>query len=495
MKSPVFRGYRPPKPAALIEQSDLTYQLWQTFSLTQRANSDDVTAQHELGVRYLIGRGVQADTVRGAYWTRRAAEHNLLPARFNYGILLFNGWGVEWNPFLSYDQFLHCAVSGMREAQYILGQFLTDNLVVKRDWGEAYRWVKASADSGYTPAKDLLVEFAKRGHVPGDSSGGKAPRNIPQGDTSSVAATHSGLNWSPVFLDFSNDSTEAISDQMLMNDIKREGPEGIREAIEKNSTLDSIVKNYIPEELRSSANAGSPEALTLLGRLYEKGYGVKIDLVQAAAFYIRAVRAGSARAPVLLWDLTEHGLSMAELQARSVQQDDDAGLVLAGLSGLGFHALFARAQFIITDEQALRLLQEAAKRDHIPSLIELGLCYYSGRWVEKNPSRALDYWNRAARAGSEEALVRLAAVELAEGQGDIASLLRILLHAEQSGSALAQVAIGLGYERGIGLTMDKGKAAQFYRKAAERGSRDGFSALVHLHDALRPAEKRFSVDE
>ncbi|HET6273421.1 MAG TPA: hypothetical protein VFG32_10600, partial [Bacteroidota bacterium] len=60
--SPVFRDYKTTRPAPLIEQSDVTYQLWQVFMLERKANAGDVLAQHELGIRYLLGRGVGADT-------------------------------------------------------------------------------------------------------------------------------------------------------------------------------------------------------------------------------------------------------------------------------------------------------------------------------------------------------------------------------------------------------------------------------------------------
>jgi hypothetical protein len=110
--SPVFKSYTPPRPGAIVEQSDVTYQLWHTFDLTRRAGAGDVLAQQELAVRYLTGRGVKADTVRGAFWTISAAAQNMPPARFNLGILSSNGWGVAWNPFEAYDQFLWYAASG-----------------------------------------------------------------------------------------------------------------------------------------------------------------------------------------------------------------------------------------------------------------------------------------------------------------------------------------------------------------------------------------------
>jgi uncharacterized protein len=94
-------------------QPDLAYQMWQQFNLTREANSGNVLAQHELGLRYLLGEGIAADTIKGAYWIHKAAEKGLTAASFNYGILLINGWGVNWNPFAAYKYFLDAANDGM----------------------------------------------------------------------------------------------------------------------------------------------------------------------------------------------------------------------------------------------------------------------------------------------------------------------------------------------------------------------------------------------
>ncbi|MEK9135639.1 MAG: tetratricopeptide repeat protein, partial [Bacteroidota bacterium] len=178
--SPVFKDYRKDRPSPLLIQSDVTYRLWQTFLLERQANAGDVLAQHELGIRYLTGKGVSADTAKGAHWIQRAAAQNLAPAQFNLGLLFYHGWGVEWNPFSAYKYFLTAAKRGLVEAEYVMGQFLTDNLVVPRNWNEAYRWVKLAADSGYAPAKETLKELDKRmAQLNADSSAMRGGKDRP----------------------------------------------------------------------------------------------------------------------------------------------------------------------------------------------------------------------------------------------------------------------------------------------------------------------------
>jgi TPR repeat protein len=161
--SPVYKNYRNPSPSSQLKRSDVDYNLMHIFMLERKAYSGDVAAQHELGLRYLLGEGVEADTLKGAFWIKRAAEQNSADAEYNLGILEFNGMGIPWNPFESYKFFLAAARQGMVEAEYILSMFLTENLVVPRNWEEAYRWIKKSADGGYAPAKEAVADFEARG--------------------------------------------------------------------------------------------------------------------------------------------------------------------------------------------------------------------------------------------------------------------------------------------------------------------------------------------
>ena len=97
-QSLAFKNKRPQQNSPYFYRPDLAYQIWQKFRLTQEANAGDPLAQHELGLRFLLGEGVPADTSQAVFWIKKAADQNLTSAKYNYAILLINGIGIQWDP-------------------------------------------------------------------------------------------------------------------------------------------------------------------------------------------------------------------------------------------------------------------------------------------------------------------------------------------------------------------------------------------------------------
>ncbi len=477
--SPVFKNYRPPVTSPLLEQSDATYQLWEGFRVQQKANAGDAVSQFELSIRYLTGRGFKADTLKAAYWTKKAAGQNHLLARFNLGIFQFNGWGTEWNPFDSYRNFRFAAERSMPDAQFILAQFLTENLVVPRDWNAAYKWVKLAADSGYVPAKESLKEFERRGyHSPSDTN-----RTGTSGDPPSYSGT-----FQLPFLNFSPDTIKQAPDSILVDDALKTA--ALSRTQKGEAVADSVrVRNGKVEidtaavsHLHNAAEAGSPEALTLLGRLREQAK----DVVGAATLYVRAVRLDSPRASRLLYMLIREKDFFNVLKARVNAHDSDALFTWACLVGLGFDGQ-------LTEAQALQMLEQAAGRNFIPAIVELGLCYNSGRWVKRDQHAAERLWRKAAALGSNEAGTRLAILKIRGAKKDYEPAIAVLLKALSEGSILAEFALAYCYETGTGVLQNKGEAARLYRSSGQRGSQDAFRALQRMYDDLRPHEKIFML--
>jgi TPR repeat protein len=488
--SPVFKDYKPPEPAWIIGRSTATYSLWQTFMLMKRANDGEVLAQHELGVRYLTGKGFSPDTVKAAYWIQKAAEQNLIPARYNLGILSYNGWGVPWNPFESYRDFVYCANQNMVEAQYVLGQFLTDGLVVPRNNAEAYRWVKKAADAAYEPAKEILKKLEREIAATASDTTGHESHAAP------VAANGS---FDLVFFDFENDSVSQQDDLNLLSEALQSSSTeekealGVAHLLEGELTVDSISL----EAIRQSAEAGSPEALTVSGRCYDKGIVVKSDMILATVYYLRAARLGFERAFELLLEKVQHTDYFPKLKSRAAISNPDAQYAWATLYALGFDYLLADAQSRLTDAQALHLLEKAARRNHVPAIIELGLLYYGGRWVGEDRARAIAHWEQASELGSPEGGVRIAMTTVRESNDaeELNSALTVLGSADAEGSVLAQVALAYCYETGTGVPQSEGKAAMLYRKGAYRGSQDAYYALKRMHDEIRPDDPEFRMPD
>jgi uncharacterized protein len=491
-QSPVFKAYKPPRPGAIVDQSDITYQLWHTFDLAQKAGAGDILAQEELAVRYLTGRGVKSDTARGAFWTLRAAAQNMPAARFNLGILYSNGWGVEWNPFAAYEQFLWCAQRGMPEAQYIIGTILMENLVVARDWHAVVGWLSAAADSGYAPARELLADVRSR--APASQDGPPGPVTPPSDSLHASAQPSSTLAWAPVFLDFETDTGKVVDEATLIGDLLNAGQtETLRALGLSDSTvhLEDPVPGF-QDALRRAADAGSPEALTLLGRCSERGLGVERDPVEAAADYLRAIRLDSPRAPELLLALLDGPGAMELVRARAKAGDATASFVIAALVGLRLTGPLQKSGSWMTEGEALRLLRRAADARYVPAMLELGVWYYAGRIGTADRDGALAIWEEAAELGNKEARVRSAA---AQAGPDSAARVDLFKLAAGEGSIVAQVALAYCMEQGTGVPVNRGNAARLYRSAAQRGSQDAYRALLRMYDAIRPADARFELSE
>ncbi len=248
--------------------------------------------------------------------------------------------------------------------------------------------------------------------------------------------------------------------------------------------IDSVKRSI----LLAAADIGNPEALCVLGRCYEKGWSVKKDQILAAEYYFRAIRAESFRAPALLWRLmnTEH--FSHELESRTTKKDPDALFVWAGLTAIDFAKL-------LNGEQALKILKRNAEEGHVLSMVELGLCYFSGRWVPQDKAEAARWWMRAAKEGSTDAKFRIAMLNVA---GEIHSdppdsTFAFLQELTRQGSLVANAGVGLCYEVGYGVPQNKGEAYRIYHGALHRGSETSYRSLQRMHDEIRPSDPEFQV--
>ncbi len=486
--STVFKNKGTPLRFLEVKQSDVTYQLWEGFQLMRNANAGDAPSQHELSLRYLTGKGFSSDTVRSAQWMKKAADQDYILAKFNYGIFLNNGWGVDWNPFEAFRYFQYAAGKSMREGQYVLGLFYTDNLVVHRDYATAYDWIKKSADQDYEPAKEVLAEFEKRGINVGtakDKDSTATRMKVPSPQKSPVQTIQ------PVLLEFEDDKNVQVDDLTLLKELFNEGNEELRNTLGISKILSDSVQTDSTGFflIKRAAEIGNPEAMTLVGRCYERGVGIKKDKLTAAVHYIRAIRLDSRRAPALLWRLINEKNVQSAFNQQAAKNIPDALYVISSLNGLGMIGT-------LTDEQALQFLQIAVSKSFIPAVLDLGNCYSQGQWVKADKKKAVEFWKYAADLGSTEGKIRAAVSEVFDGTILDAkrSFSDLQVYSDQ-GSVLAQTALGYCHEKGILVSINIAQALYFYRKSAQRGNQAALSALTRMYDERRPKEKEFRVTE
>jgi TPR repeat protein len=372
----------------------------------------------------------------------------------------------------------------MPQAQYILAWLLSENLVVGRNSNEAYRWMKSAADSGFTPAQEALAEYQK-----GEIQSGHGTPDEHGADRGNSSTNPSSFPPRPTVPDSTAlDSTGEPDDAVLAKEAFSESAGDRRNGAVSEGGPAAEVGARV-RILLAAAEAGSPEALTLIGRWYETGTMVEQDEVLASVCYLRAMRNDSPRAPGLLWKLMRKDGYFERLAARVRENDPAARFVWAGLVVFGFDRQ-------VSEPQALDFLQTAAGQGYNEAVLELGLCHYAGRWVPEDREKGISFLRQAADEGSREARVRLWMIALGSGdRADGASLVDSLHQAIRAGSVQAQAMLGYCLQKGIGLGQNPAKAAQMYRTAAQRGSTAAWNALKGMYDGIRPTNPEFQISE
>ena len=133
------------------------------------ANDGNATAQFNLAVMYLTGRGVQQDYSAAALWFRKAAEQGYARAQSNLGTLYRDGQGVAQNDAEAVMWFRKAADQGDAVAEFLLGNQYAFGKGVPQDYGEAMSWFRKAAEQGHPRAMhDLGVIYAKGLGVPQD---------------------------------------------------------------------------------------------------------------------------------------------------------------------------------------------------------------------------------------------------------------------------------------------------------------------------------------
>jgi uncharacterized protein len=472
-----FKNNRPQRQKTIFYQPDLSYRIWQQFNLIKEANSGNPLAQHELGLRYLLGEDQPADTAKAVFWIRKAAMQRLPAAAFNYGILLYNGWGTEWNPFEAFNNFIIAAKDTMPQALYVLGILHTDNLIVKRDWSIAYSYVKLAADKGHKPASDILESIKK--YLPDSTAATSSDSDAPGS---------SGL----VFIDFDRpaaDLSAEVSDTLLIEDLLLSGDTLFQNIIvmKENKPVINFDESDLPL-LEQTADWGCPEAITLIGRLYEKGLYYDKSLVTAAAYYIRGSKMDSYRSTFLLYQLIKEENFFNDLKEAALREDTEAMFVWYGLYNFNLDNSIA-------EKDAVDLLVKSAEAGYLPAIVEMGLNRYTGKYFEKNVPRAIDLWKNASSRGMKEAEIRIAAsIIYGEFKGDPGSALDLINKGLNYGSVLSQVVYGYALENNLTGGSNKGDEIKFYRSAAQRGSRFASAQLERRYNDIRPSDPVYKVN-
>ena len=121
--------------------------------LKKAAEQGDAQAQHNLGLCYANGIGVEKNLSEAVKWYRKAAEQGDAQAQFNLGVCYANGDGVEKNPTEAVKWWRKAAEQGVAQAQYNLGICYAFGKGVEKNPTEAVKWWRKAAEQGDAQAQ------------------------------------------------------------------------------------------------------------------------------------------------------------------------------------------------------------------------------------------------------------------------------------------------------------------------------------------------------
>ena len=111
-----------------------------------------------LGKEFYYGMNVPQDLDRAFRYLTTASEHGDAISQFTLGFMYWSGRGTEPDLDEAHRLFLLAAEQGIPEAMYNVAKILLDKDSEKnRD--EAIRWLKRSANAGYSTAYDMLSDL------------------------------------------------------------------------------------------------------------------------------------------------------------------------------------------------------------------------------------------------------------------------------------------------------------------------------------------------
>lgn len=118
------------------------------LSLRSAAENGDPLAAHEIGMRYLDGRGVPADSSLALAWFHKAAEAGSVPGVFRVASMYEKGVGVAANLKVAASWYRVAAEAGNVKAMHNLAVLLSEGAEGERDFAAAAHWFEEAARRG-----------------------------------------------------------------------------------------------------------------------------------------------------------------------------------------------------------------------------------------------------------------------------------------------------------------------------------------------------------
>lgn len=239
-----------------------------------------------------------------------------------------------------------------------------------------------------------------------------------------------------------------------------------------------------------------------IGKMFAAGLGTEQDYGEAAEWFARAVRQNHKYAQYSLAGLYYRGQGVEQdyRQARNLyrcsaeQENPYASYELAKMyrDGIGMEPDGQKAANYF--EWAFRGFLALESKSHDDKLqYRLGQMFYTGTGTKKEETKAVEFWQKAARLGNANAQYSLASHWLKTGTGDLQQALEWIQKAAEGENTAAMYSLGKLYLEGKVVPPDINRAIELFGKAAMKGHDYAAYRLGRLYLSGEKSEKNVEL--
>jgi TPR repeat protein len=244
------------------------------------------------------------------------------------------------------------------------------------------------------------------------------------------------------------------------------------------------------------AQLGDPAAQTLIGELYDKGLGIRLDKKESTQWYKFAAKSGSREA--------QFSYALKLLEGKYVAKDEPAARELLKLAANAGHpvAQFNYAQIVMDERPTSRGIEIAL--GYYEKAAEMGVAdaYYAMAQIHSrgvgtagpDEKKARELLIKAAKNGFDNAQVELA-IWMANGRGgekDLDGALSWFSIAANRDNVIAQNRLARMLVLGLGTEVKPEEAAKWYVLARRSGHKDAM--LDDFFNSLAPDIRKRALD-
>jgi TPR repeat protein len=441
---------------------------------------------NKLGNMYLDGKDVKKDYSKAVHFYTLGATLGNAEAQYNLGNMYKNGLGIKQDYAEAEKFFLLAIKQNNIDAMVNLGQMYENGVGVVKDESEAVKLYKLAVTKNNAKAQFILGNMYEQGKG--------VEKNITE-----------ALRLYRLAAAQSNTDAQCILASMLKKGI------GIPQSYSEESLLDS-------------------KSLTILGKMYEQGNGVKENTKKAVELYIRA-----GNNPDALYNLANIYMSW-KITFNKTNKDIIDLYEMAAYSGnlnaqkkLGewYEDKSSYLHIYDLDKSAL-YYNLAAKQGDVISMFKTAKNYKLGRGIKQDNSKVIEIYHLLAKKGEVKAERYLGDFfayrlnnyceairwyRIAIDHGDAESMcslgdmylngigvkeddkeaFRLYLLAEKQEYYKGIYKVGLMYEKGMGVLQNYEIAAEYYNRAVEKDDVNAMYRLGKMYEQGRGVDK--DIDE